>query len=286
MIPQTFEYVRADSVAEAIRLLQESNGEGKLLAGGHSLVPLMKFRLTTPGKLIDISNITELRGVRKEGNRLIVGALTTHRQLAADPLVLENIPVLAEAARQIGDMQVRNRGTVGGNLAHADPAADLPGVALALDAMLEIAGEDGKELVEVDGFFLGPLVTALPETSVLTSVSFLIPPVHTRSTYLKYSHPASGYAVVGVCAVAGTDPDGVIDYIRVGINGAGDTAYRAAAVEQTLLGKKASEESIREAAAFAADDGQIGSDVFASEEYRCHLCRVYTERALRRILLP
>jgi carbon-monoxide dehydrogenase medium subunit len=285
MIPSAFEYVRAASVEDAIRLLQESNGEGKVIAGGHSLVPLMKFRLTTPATLIDISRIPQLRGVRKEGNRLIVGALTTHHQLMNDPLVKEHIPVLAEAAGHIGDMQIRNRGTVGGNLAHADPAADLPGVALALDAFVELQGEDGKELVEVDGFFLGPLLTALPETSVLTHVSFAIPPSHTRSIYLKYPHPASGYAVIGVCAIAGTGPDGVIDFIRVGINGVGDVAYRAKAVEQTLLGCQPSAELIRKAAAHAADEGEIGSDLFASAEYRRHLSSVYTERALRHVLL-
>ncbi|WP_019120654.1 FAD binding domain-containing protein [Brevibacillus massiliensis] len=285
MIPSAFEYVRAASVEEAIRLLQESNGEGKLLAGGHSLVPLMKFRLTTPGKLVDISRISELRGVRKEGNRLVVGALTTHSQLASDPLVREHIPVLADAARQIGDLQVRNRGTVGGNIAHADPAADLPGVALALDALVELHGEDGQEVVEIDGFFLGPLITALPETSLVTSVSFAVPPEGTKSVYLKYPHPASGYAVVGVCAVAGTDPDGVVNYVRIGMNGVADVAYRATAAEQALLGQRATAENIREAAALAAEDGEIGSDLFASEEYRRHLSAVYTERALSQILL-
>lgn len=285
MIPSTFDYVRADSVEEAIRLLQESNGEGKLLAGGHSLIPLIKFRLTAPGTLIDISRIDELHGIRQEGNRLVVGALTTHHELQQNPLVREKIPVLADAARVIGDMQVRHRGTVGGNLAHADPAADLPGVALALDAMLEICGEDGKELVELDGFILGPMVTALPETSIVTSVSFLIPPPEAKSVYLKYAHPASGYAVVGVCAIVGQDADGVISYARVGINGAGDVPYRAVSVEQQLIGQKPTAALIKQASSSAADDGEMGSDLFASEEYRKHLCQIYTERALTQILL-
>lgn len=285
MIPSTFSYVQAHSVEEAIRLLQESDGEGKLLAGGHSLVPLLKFRLTTPGTLIDIGEIPELRGVRKEGNRIIIGAMTTYRQVLSDPLVAQHLPVLAQAIGQIGDIQIRNRGTIGGNIAHADPAADLPGVALALDAMLEIQGEDGTELVEAVGFFLGPLVTALPETSLLTSVSFLIPPEGARSTYLKYAHPASGYAVVGVCAIAALDPDGVVSTIRVAVNGAGDVAYRARSVEDKLLGHAPTAERIRQAASLAADDGEMGSDQFASEEYRRHLCCVYTQRALEAILL-
>lgn len=285
MIPSTFSYVQAHSVEEAIRLLQESDGEGKLLAGGHSLVPLLKFRLTTPGTLIDIGEIPELRGVRKEGNRIVIGAMTTYRQVLSDPLVAQHLPVLAQAIGQIGDIQIRNRGTIGGNIAHADPAADLPGVALALDAMLEIQGEDGTELVEAVGFFLGPLVTALPETSLLTSVSFLIPPEGARSTYLKYAHPASGYAVVGVCAIAALDPDGVVSTIRVAVNGAGDVAYRARSVEDKLLGHAPTAERIRQAASLAADDGEMGSDQFASEEYRRHLCCVYTQRALEAILL-
>jgi len=285
MIPNTFAYVRANSLEEAIRLLAESQGGGKLLAGGHSLVPLMKFRLTAPATLIDISQLSQLRGIVVENDRLVIGALTTHREIAIHPLVRQHVPVLAEAARQIGDLQVRNRGTIGGNLAHADPAADLPGVALALDALLEIAGEDGEETLAAEHFFLGPLVTALPDTSVLTRISFELPPSHTRSTYLKFAHHASGYAVVGVCAIAGIGADGLIDYVRVGINGVADVAYRAYAVEQQLLGHAPTAEVIRQAAAYAADDGEISHDLFASEEYRRHLVKVYTERALRRVLL-
>ncbi|MGG1659926.1 FAD binding domain-containing protein [Brevibacillus sp. NRS-1366] len=285
MIPNAFDYVQANSIEEAIQLMQESEGEGKFLAGGHSLVPLMKFRLTNPGKLIDISRIQELKGIRKDGNRLIVGALTTHKQLYQDALVTENISVLAETARTIGDMQIRNRGTVGGNLAHADSAADLPGVALALEALLEVQGEDGKEVIDIDGFFLGPLVTALPETSVLTSISFLIPPTHTKSVYMKYAHPASGYAVVGVCAIVGIGEDGRIDFARVGINGVADVAYRATSVEKALLGELPTEETIKRAAALASNEGEIGNDLFASDEYRRNIAAVYTERALAHILL-
>ncbi|MFT9846894.1 FAD binding domain-containing protein [Aneurinibacillus sp. REN35] len=285
MIPSTFDYVRAKTIEDAIKLLAESEGEGKLIAGGHSLLPLMKFRLTSPGKLIDISRIAELRGVKEENDRLVVGALTTHRELIHDPLVAEHIPVLAETARQIGDIQVRNRGTVGGNIAHADPAADLPGVALALEAEVEVQDEDGREWVSVDGFFFGPLLTAMPETGVLTAVSFVIPPSHTKSTYVKYAHPASGYAVAGVCAIAGKNASGKVDYIRIGINGVSDVAYRTASVEEALQGQEATEENIRKAAALAANDGEMGGDLFASEEYRRHLCTVYTERALKQVLL-
>ncbi|WP_400163622.1 FAD binding domain-containing protein [Brevibacillus sp. TJ4] len=285
MIPSAFSYVQASSVQEAIRLLKESNGEGKVIAGGHSLIPLLKFRLTTPGTLVDIGQVAELRGVRKEGNRLVIGALTTYRQIVSDPLVAEHLPVLAQAVRQIGDIQVRNRGTIGGNLAHADPAADLPGVALALDAMLEIQGEDGAEAVEAESFFLGPLITALAETSLLTAVSFLLPPPGTKSTYLKYAHPASGYAVAGVCALAAADAHGRISYVRVGINGVGDMAYRARSVEEKLLGQIPTADLIAEAALLAAEDAEMGSDMFASAEYRRHLSEVYTQKALQQVLL-
>lgn len=284
MIPSTFDYARASSVEEAVKLLREADGEAKLLAGGHSLLPMMKIKLTSPRKLIDIGQIHELRGVRKEGDRLVIGSLTTHRQVATDPLVRKHAPVLAEAASQIGDIQVRNRGTVGGNLAHADPASDLPAVALVLDAEFEVQGPDGKEILSADEFFLGPLITALPENGILTVISFDIPPEGAKSTYLKYPHPASGYAVVGVAAVVCTEPDGKVNFARIGITGVADTAYRAEATEQALMGKKLSEETIHEAAALAAEGQEMGSDLFASADYRRHLTQVYTARALKKLL--
>lgn len=285
MIPTSFDYVRAASVPEAIQLLKNFNGEGKLIAGGHSLVPLMKFRITTPGTLIDISQIQELKGVSKEGGRLVIGALTTYAEALGDPLVAAHLPVLAEAIQKIADLQVRNKGTIGGNIAHADPAADLPALALALDAVVHITGEDGEERVPIQDFLFGPFMTALPETSIVTAVSFAIPPTEGKSTYLKYFHPASGYAVVGVAAVARKTADGVINHIRVGITGAGDCAFRAENVEKYLLGKTATLENISKAAQLAADEVDMGEDLFASGEYRKHLCEVYTERALRKVLL-
>jgi aerobic carbon-monoxide dehydrogenase medium subunit len=284
MIPSTFDYVRASTIEEALHLLQESNGEGKLLAGGHSLVPLMKFRLTTPEKLIDISRLEELTGIKKVGDRIYVGALTTHAEIGRDPIIQQYIPVLAETARQIGDMQVRNKGTVGGNIAHADPAADLPGTAIALEAIVHLIGPDGEEEIPIQDFILGPLVTSIPETSILQAVSFSIPPDNSKSVYVKYAHPASGYAVVGVCAIAQKDKAGKVTYLRVGITGAGDCAYRATAIEQFLLGKNAAADHINDASKLAAEDGEMGHDLFASAEYRKHLCTIYTERALVQVL--
>ncbi|KAB2334847.1 xanthine dehydrogenase family protein subunit M [Cytobacillus depressus] len=283
MIPSKFDYVRVNSIDEAIQQLQQFNGEGKLIAGGHSLVPLLKFRLSEPGALIDISRIAELKGVRKEGDRIVIGALTTHFQVANEPIVQQYTPVLSETVRQIGDLQVRNRGTIGGNIAHADPAADLPAAAYALDAEIAFYGEDGPETMNIDSFIVGPLITMLPENSVLTSVSFAIPPAHTKSAYLKFFHPASGYPVIGVAVVAGVGDNDVIDYIKIAITGVGDVPYRATSVENKLLGQTLSATMIKEAAQLAADDGEMASDLYSSEEYRRNLCKVYTERALRSV---
>ncbi|HLR71698.1 MAG TPA: xanthine dehydrogenase family protein subunit M [Pseudogracilibacillus sp.] len=285
MIPATFDYVRPDSVEKAIQLLQESNGEGVLIAGGHSLLPLMKFRITEPGKIIDISRIPELKGVRIEGDKVIVGAMTSHVEATNDPIIKENIPVLSQATSQVGDIQIRNSGTVGGNIAHGDPVADLTAPAFALDAELIIRGEDGQETMSIDGFILGPLITMIPENSVIVGVRFSIPPKHAKSTYLKYFHPATGYPVVGVAAVAGVDESGKIDYIRIGITGVGEVAYRASTVEEKLLGTEPTFESIQRAAQHAAEDGDMGSDLFASAEYRENLAKVYVERALTKVLL-
>jgi aerobic carbon-monoxide dehydrogenase medium subunit len=284
VIPVSFDYVRAASIPEAIQYLKNSNGEGKLIAGGHSLVPLMKFRLSNPGTLIDISGVNELKGVGIVGSRLMVGALTTHAEVSQDATVLAHLRVLAETAKQIGDMQVRNKGSVGGNIAHADPSADLPAVALALDAVVHLTGEDGEEKVPIQEFLLGPFMTTLPETSVVTAISFAVPPVGAKSTYLKYSHPASGYAVVGVCAVASKTADGLVNHIRIGITGAGDYAFRAEQAEKFLFGKQATLENLKQAASLAGADGDMGEDLFASSEYRAHLCKVYTERALQKVL--
>lgn len=285
MISAKFDYVRAVSVEQAIHHLKESDGEGKIIAGGHSLLPIMKFRLSEPGMLIDISRIPELKGVSVEDDRVIIGAMTTHREVANNPIIKEKIPVLSEAARQIGDIQIRNRGTIGGNIAHGDPVADLPAPAFALDAELILQNEDGLDVMSIDGFILGPLITILPENTVVRSVSFLIPPAHTKSVYLKFFHPATGYPVVGVAVVAGVDANGLIDHLRVGITGVGDVAYRAIFVEQALLGQRPTEDVIQTAAALATKEIDMGSDLFASEEYRENLCKVYTARALTSVLL-
>ncbi|MBT9258638.1 MAG: xanthine dehydrogenase family protein subunit M [Clostridiales bacterium] len=284
MIPAAFDYERATSVEEAIRLLQSRKGEAKILAGGHSLLPLMKLRLATPAFLVDIGGIQELKGIRREGDDLGVGALTTHSELAKDPVVRETLPLLAEAASLIGDLQVRNRGTVGGNLAGADPASDLPALALALEARLEVQGPDGVREVAAEDFILGPFLTSLADDEVVRKVRFPIPQGSWKGAYVKYEHPASGYAVVGVAAVLSLDEGGAIREARVAITGAADMAYRARGVEAALKGRKPEEAVLREAAEKAAEGASFSGDLFASADYRRHLAKVYTKRALQKAL--
>ena len=285
MIPAKFDYKRAKTVEEAVQLLKYSDGEGTILAGGHSLLPLLKFRITEPGLLVDISKIEGLKGARIEEDRLVVGALTTHYDVSKDELILDKIPALAKAASVIGDLQIRNRGTIGGNLAHGDPVADYPAVAIALDASLKVVSEDGEEDIPLEGFVLGPLITSIPETGIVTEVSFELPPAHAKQTYVKFFHPATAYPVVGVAVIAGVDENNEIDFIRVGITGVGDVAYRAEEVEDALEGQTPSAELIDEAAQLAAEDGDMGEDLFASEEYREHLTKVFVKRALKEVLL-
>jgi len=282
MIPSAFAYQKARSVDEAIALLQ-GDEDAKLIAGGHSLLPLMKMRLVNPSKLIDIGDLSSLRGIRKANHHLVIGALCTHAAVAADPLVIEYLPALHEAASQIGDLQVRNRGTIGGNIAHADPASDLPGILLAHDAAIHTVGPQGRAVCESESFFLGPMTTALGADQLVLEVAFPLRP-GTRAVYEKFAHPASGYAVVGVAAVIALDSDGRIAHARIGINGAGYCAYRASEVEKRLLEQKPDEAVIAQAAEAAADDVDLADDLFAAADYRRHLVKVMTRRALTRAL--
>lgn len=281
MIPATFEYVRARSVREAISLLQQHGGRAKLLAGGHSLLPLMKLRLSQPEMLIDLGPVDELRGIREEGGSLVIGALTSHDEVANSPLVRERVPLLAECASQIGDVQVRNRGTIGGNLAHADPAADYPAAALALEAQLECEGPAGSRTVPSSQWFVDLLTTALGPDEVLCRVRV---PVQTKGqgwSYIKLPHPASGYSLVGVACLVTVD-GGVCRDARVAVTGAGPKAVRLTKVEQALVGKRLEEAAVAEAARLASDGLEASDDLYASAEYKRHLAVVYTKRALLR----
>jgi carbon-monoxide dehydrogenase medium subunit len=281
MYPAEFAYAAPASLAEAVRILQGGNGEAKLLAGGQSLIPLLKLRLAEPKALIDLRRIPELRGIREEGDEVVVGAMTTYFEALKSPLLARRVPLMVEAVREVGDMQVRARGTIGGSLAHADPAGDMPAVALALDARYTAVGPRGTRAIPSDRFFVDMLTTALRPDEVLTTIRLsAIDQPRVGSAYVKHAHPASGYAVFGVAANIGLDADGTCRWARVAITGAGAKATRATAVETALGGKRLTDEDLTQAATFAADGLDLMADTYASADYRAHLAQVLTRRAL------
>jgi carbon-monoxide dehydrogenase medium subunit len=283
MIPASFEYVAPASVEDAIALLQEHGDEAKILAGGHSLIPLMKLRLTEPGVLIDIGSIRELVGISRKNGGIAIGALTTYTTIGGAG-ELDGLDALTEAARAVGDVQVRNRGTIGGSLAHADPGADLPAAVLALGAEIALRGPGGERTVRADDFFQGLFTTDVGDGEVLTEIRVSPSPARSGSAYVKFPNPASGYAVVGVAARLTLSAEGAVDDVRVAITGAGDHAVRATSVEDALRGQTLSAERIQSASASAADGIDTLDDIHASAEYRAELVRVYTRRALAKAL--
>ena len=280
MFAPNFDYYRASSVADAGRLLAEHPG-AKLLAGGHSLIPLLKLRLAAPSAVIDIGRIAELRGVAAGGDGLRIGALTTHAEIAASSDVQRHAAALAEAAGQIGDPAVRNRGTIGGNLAHADPASDLPTVLAALGATLSVVGPGGERSVAADGFFQGLMMTALGENEVLTAITVPAAGAGSGSAYAKFPHPASRYAVVGAAASV-TASNGSCSRASVAVGGLTPAPVRCAGVEGALSGQALTADTI--AAAAEAVAGDVGDDligdVFASADYRKAVASVYVRNAL------
>jgi carbon-monoxide dehydrogenase medium subunit len=279
MFPATFDYKAPASLSEALTLLGQ-NSDAKALAGGQSLLPLMKLRLASPTALIDLRNVPEMKGIRGDGGGVILGAMTSYFQAVDAPLVQQKTPLIVQALRQVGDPQVRARGTIGGSLAHADPAGDLPAVALALNGRMHIVGPKGEREVAARDFFVDMLTTALEPDELLTWARFEATDTpRTGTAYVKHRHPASGYAVVGVAAVVMLDEAGNCVEARVGVTGAGGHAARATGVEQALSGKPFAA-TAAEASAHAADGLDLLSDTYASAEYRGHLTRVLTLRAL------
>jgi len=275
MIPAAFEYESPRTLGEALALLA-SRADAKLLAGGHSLLPAMKLRVAAPATLIDLGRIDGLSYIRNAGDKIAIGAMTTHAEIAASELLRAASPLLAEAASHIGDVQVRNRGTLGGSLAHADPAADYPAAILALDAEMVAMSERGERVIPARKFFTGLMTSALRPNEILTEVR--IPKTTGAGTaYQKFHHPASGFAVVGVAAVVKLRGANVAS-AAVGITGVGMHAYRAAAVEAALRGKPLS--AIAAAAEKAAGKIEALGDTYASADYRRHLAQVFTRRAL------
>ena len=280
MFASDFGYLRATTVSEVGQLLAAHPG-AKILAGGHSLIPLLKLRLAAPTALIDIGRIVELKGAAVTGSTLRIGALTTHAELAASPIVREHAEALAEAAGQVGDPAVRNRGTIGGNVAHADPASDLPTVLAALSATCVIVGSGGARRVGVAEFFQGLMTTALEEGELLTAVELPVADARQGSAYAKFVHPASRYAVIGAAALV-TVTDGLVASAAVAVGGLVPAPVRATSVEQALIGQARSDQSIATAAAAVEADlgDDLLGDIFASAEYRKAVAHVYVRRAL------
>jgi aerobic carbon-monoxide dehydrogenase medium subunit len=280
MYTAPFEYHRARSVEEAVALLGKHGDDAKLLAGGHSLIPLLKLRFAQPKHLIDVRKIPNLSGIRQDGGAIVIGAATTHAQIERSPVIERTLPILAEAAHVIGDPLVRNMGTVGGSLAHADPGADFPAVMLVLGAELRVTGPRGQRTIPADDFFLDILTTALAPNEVLTELRIPIPRVGTGGAYAKFRHPASGYALIGVAALVTRDGGGAIQQARVALTGVGTRAARARATEQALTGKKADDALIADAATRVTEGLEPREDAQGSVDYKKHLAVVYARRAI------
>jgi carbon-monoxide dehydrogenase medium subunit len=280
MIPANFDYIAAKSLDEALSLLAKHKDDAKLLAGGHSLLPAMKLRLAQPKVLIDIGRIKDLSYIREDGGQIRIGAMTTHFQIETSDLLRHACPLLPETATNLGDVQVRNKGTIGGSLAHSDPAADWPAAVLAVGAEIVVAGAIGERVIQADDFFVELFTTALKPGEMLKEIRFAAPKGRVGQSYMKVRHPASGFAVVGVAVNLSLGGSGKCQSAGVGVTGVSPKAYRAGAVEAALKGKPLDAKTLAAAAAHAADGVEANSDLFATPAYRKHLAQVYTRRAL------
>jgi carbon-monoxide dehydrogenase medium subunit len=279
MYPAQFDYHTPGTVREALDLLGRYKDDAKLLAGGHSLLPAMKLRLAQPKHLVDLRKVPGLTGIKEEGGVLVIGAMTTHYTVESSAVVKSKCPVLAATAGQIGDPMVRNMGTIGGSLAHADPAADYPACIIALGAEMVAEGPKGKRTIKADDFFKGLLTTALAADEVLTEVRVPVCGPKVGTNYQKFPHPASRFAVVGVAAVLTVD-GGKVTKASIGITGAGTKATRAKGVEAGLVGKALDAATVQAAADKAADGVDVQADLQGSEDYKRHLLRVFARRAI------
>jgi aerobic carbon-monoxide dehydrogenase medium subunit len=280
MYPAAFEYHSPTSVRDALGLLGQFKDDAKLLAGGHSLIPMMKLRLAQPKHLVDLRKVPGLSGIREDGGALAIGAMTTHWQVESSALVKSKAPVLSEVAGIIGDPAVRNLGTVGGSLAHADPAADWPAIMIALGAEFVCEGAKGRRTVKVDDWFQGLMTTALGQDELLVEVRVPLWAAGSGAAYLKFPHPASRFAVVGVAAAVTVDKQGTATKVGVAVTGAGTKAVRAKTVEAACQGKKLDAAAIEAAAQKGHEGVDVQADLQGSVEYKSHLCRVFAKRAL------
>jgi aerobic carbon-monoxide dehydrogenase medium subunit len=277
MIPVAFDYQKVKTIDEAITAL--SKADSKILAGGHSLLPAMKLRLNQPAKLVDISGIAALKGIREEDGEIIIGAAATHADIAGNKLIKNHLSFFAEAASVIGDIQVRNYGTIGGSLAHADPAADWPAPVLASDAAIEVQGRSGKRRIKATEFFTGLFSTALQDGEIITAIRIPVPAAGTKTSYQKFAQPASRFAIVG-CAVM-RYADGKTNIAFTGVS---ENAFRDSKAENAVSGKPLNNDTIAATANAAANDVTILGDHFASDEYRKHLAKVYVRKALQAVM--
>lgn len=276
MISVAFDYQKVTSVDEAIAALSEGNN--KILAGGHSLLPAMKLRLSQPAKLIDIAGISSLKGIKEEDGEIVIGAGTTHAEILNNDLIKSKLPFFSACASLIGDVQVRNYGTIGGSLAHADPAADWAALVLASDASVEVQGSKGKRAIKATDFFTGLFSTALEEGEIIVAIRVPVPAEGSKTSYLKFAQPASRFAIVG-CAVMRL-PDGKTSIAFTGVS---DTAFRDTKAENEISGKALNNDTIDAAANAAVGEVDVLSDHFASKEFRTHLAKVYLKKALQAV---
>ena len=282
MIPAPFDYFAPATLHEAVSLLSQHADDAKILAGGHSLIPAMKLRLAQPQILIDIGRIKDLSYIREENGQIRIGAMTTHYQIEAAERLRQICPLLPETASHIGDVQVRNKGTIGGSLAHSDPAADWPATAIALGAELVVVGASGERTIKADDFFIDLLTTALEPGEILREIRIPVPQGRVGQAYTKVPHPASGFAVVGIAVNLTCDTNGACQSAVVGITGVASKAYRARGVEDALKGSTLDTQAAATAAAHATDGIDLNSDIYASADYRRHLAQVYTRRAIEK----
>ena len=281
MIPAQFDYQAPATIEEAVSLLSGDPDGAKILAGGHSLIPAMKLRLAQPQLLVDIGRIKSLAYIREEGDQILIGATTTHYQLESSDLLKRICPLLPECAKSIGDVQVRNKGTIGGSIAHSDPAGDWPAAVLALGADLVLVGPNGERTVKAEDFFVDLLTTNLQPGEILREIRIKKPSGRFGQSYQKVPHPASGFAVVGIAVHLELNDDGSCKSAAIGVTGVGTKAYRAKGVEGALTGTNLDDDVTANAATHICDGIDPNSDLYASSEYRCHLAQVHTRRALQ-----
>ncbi len=283
MIPASFEYYSPRSLSDAVKFLAEHKDDVKILSGGQSLLPLMKMRLAKPGYLLDIGRILGLDAIVEEGDHLIIGGLVTYARIESSNLLKKRCPLLPQTATTVADVQVRNRGTIGGSIAHADPAGDMPAAILALDAEIKAVGPNGERWIKAGEFFLGLLMSALEPDQIVTAVKVPVTG-NDKTAYSKAAPRSSGFAVVGVAVRIAVDGSGTCSRIAVGITGVTDKAYRADRTEKMLVGKKLEPQLIEAAALEATHNIDVIEDINGSSEYRTHLTHVYVARTIEAAL--